>query len=59
MPWESHYTYELITWMKFAVRSTLISIGLIFLLALLIISGQFTYRLVEWLSATVFDSPWA
>ncbi len=58
MAWEPHYTFELLAWMKFAVRGMLITISLILLLGLLIITGQFTYRVVEWLHATIFSAPW-
>ena len=58
MAWEPHYTFELLAWMKFAVRGTLVLIGFILVLGLLIITSQFTFRLVEWLDATLFSAPW-
>ncbi len=58
MAWETHSTFELLAWMKFAVRGTIVLIGFVLLLGLLIITSEFIYRLVEWLDATIFSAPW-
>ena len=58
MAWERHSTFELLAWMKFAVRGTIVLIGFVFLLGLLIITSEFVYRLVEWLDAKIFSTPW-
>ncbi len=58
MAWQPHRTLELLTWLKFAVRSTLVLSGFILGLVLLWFTARFSFRFVEWLENTLFSTPW-
>ena len=49
---------EILDWMRFAMRAMVMLPFLVFLLGALIIAIQFTYRFVEFLSNSIFASPW-
>ena len=49
---------KLVALMKMAVRALLVAILFVLLVGLLIITIQFTFRFVEWLSLTIFSDSW-
>ena len=48
----------MLLWMRSLMRAMLMLPFLVLLLGLLIITIQFTYRVVEWLDNTLFSAPW-
>ena len=49
---------SLVSFMKGAIRGVLMLIVFVLLVGLFIITIQFTFRFVEWLSLTIFSNSW-